>query len=117
LLIYSREMDMANVTADEMAAISARHVALQEAMKAKGILIGAEPLQPTRTATTVRVQDGKPLVIDGPFAETKEQLAGYYILECKDLDEAIGWAEQIPTACKGRAGCIEIRPLMFPLPR
>jgi hypothetical protein len=54
----------------------------------------------------------KPLVLDGPFAETKEQLAGYYILDCKDLDEAIGWAAKIPTACKGGEGCIEIRPIM-----
>jgi hypothetical protein len=51
-------------------------------------------------------------VLDGPFAETKEQLAGYYILDCKDLDEAIGWAAKIPTACKGGEGCVEIRPIM-----
>ena len=50
--------------------------------------------------------------MDGPFAETKEQLAGYYILDCKDLDEAIAWAARIPTACKGASGCIEIRPIM-----
>jgi hypothetical protein len=77
----------------------------------RGILKGADPLQPTSTATTVRTQDGKVLVIDGPFAETKEQLAGYYILDCQNLDEAIDWASKIPTACGGREGCIEIRPL------
>ena len=77
-----------------------------------GIFHGASPLQPTVTATTVRMDEGKPLVLDGPFAETKEQLAGYYILECKDLDEAIAWATKIPTACKGMDGCVEIRPLL-----
>jgi hypothetical protein len=77
----------------------------------KGVLIGAEPLAPTSTATTVRTENGKTLVIDGPFAETKEQLAGYYIMECKDLDEAIDWAARIPTECQGRQGCIEIRPM------
>jgi hypothetical protein len=57
------------------------------------------------------MQDGKAMVIDGPFAETKEQLAGYYILECANLDEAIDWAARIPTGCKGVDGCIEIRPM------
>jgi hypothetical protein len=59
----------------------------------------------------VRLQNGKPMITDGPFAETKEQLAGYYILDCENLDEAIEWAAKIPTACKGGEGCIEIRPL------
>src|SRR2546429_8366058 len=77
----------------------------------KGILEGAEPLRPTTTATTVRPQHGKSIVLDGPFAETKEQLAGYYILDCKDLDEAISYAARIPTACGGKPGCIEIRAL------
>ena len=72
---------------------------------------GAEPLRDTSTATTIRHDNGKLLVTDGPFAETKEQLAGYYILNCKDLDEAIAWAARIPTACGGTQGCIEIRPL------
>ena len=56
--------------------------------------------------------EGKPVVTDGPFAETKEQLAGYYILDCRDLDEAIAWASRIPTGCKGGDGCVEIRPIM-----
>ena len=68
-------------------------------------------MAPTVTATTVRMQDGKALVMDGPFAETKEQLAGYYIIECENLDEAIEWAAKIPTACQGTEGCIEIRPM------
>jgi hypothetical protein len=69
------------------------------------------PLEPTATATTVRVQNGKVLITDGPFAETKEQLAGYYILDCQDLDEALAWAAQIPTGCRGGAGCVEVRPI------
>ncbi|MGH9394537.1 MAG: YciI family protein, partial [Terriglobales bacterium] len=72
----------------------------------------AEPLHPTRTATTVRIQRGKPLISDGPFAETKEQLAGYYILDCRDLDEALEWAARIPTTCQGGSGCIEVRPIV-----
>ena len=72
---------------------------------------GGNALQPTATAKTVRVRDKKALTTDGPFAETKEQLAGYYILDCLDLDEAIEWAKRIPTACQGREGCIEIRPI------
>ena len=77
----------------------------------KGVLVGAEPLAPTATATTVRKQDGRVLVTDGPFAETKEQLAGYYIINCENLDEAIAWAAKIPTGCQGKEGCIEIRPM------
>jgi hypothetical protein len=111
-LIYSRETDMAGMTPADMEALKAAHWAVMDETRAKGILHGAEPLHPTATATTVRMQGGKPLVLDGPFAETKEQLAGYYILDCKDLDEAITWAARIPTACKGGAGCIEIRPIM-----
>ena len=69
------------------------------------------------TATTVRKEDGRTLILDGPFAETKEQLAGYYILDCENLDEAIAWAAKIPTACKGEEGCIEIRPIATIPPR
>jgi len=111
-LIYSRETDMAEMSAAEREQLRATHWALMDETRAKGIFQGAEPLHPTATATTVRMESGRPLVLDGPFAETKEQLAGYYILDCKDLDEAIAWAAKIPTACKGGAGCIEIRPMM-----
>ena len=72
-------------------------------------MLGGNALQPTATATSVRVRDGERLVTDGPFAETKEQLGGYYLLECKDLDEAIEWAARIPGA---KSGTIEIRPIM-----
>jgi hypothetical protein len=77
------------------------------------VLEGAEPLAPTSTATTVRVQNGQMLVTDGPFAETKEHLAGYYIIDCENLDQAIEWAAKIPTECQGDAGCIEIRPMRW----
>ena len=72
-----------------------------------GKIVGGDALEPTSTATSVRGD----LVTDGPFAETKEALAGYYMIECANLDEAIEWATKIPTACKGGEGCIEIRPL------
>jgi hypothetical protein len=110
MLVYTQEKE-SGLTREQAAELTAAHYAvIQQAMR-KGILQGAEPLSPTRTATTVRVQNGKALVTDGPFAETKEQLAGYYILDCENLDEAIDWAAKIPTACKGGEGCIEIRPL------
>jgi hypothetical protein len=111
-LIYSRETDMVGRSAAEVEQLKAAHWTVMDETRAKGIFQGAEPLHPTATATTVRIEGGRPLVLDGPFAETKEQLAGYYILDCKDLDEAIGWAAKIPRACKGGAGCIEIRPMM-----
>jgi hypothetical protein len=111
-LIYSRETDMAGRSAADIEEMKAAHWAVMDEARAKGIFHGAEPLQATAAATTVRKNGGKPLVLDGPFAETKEQLAGYYILDCNDLDEAISWAARIPTACKGGEGCIEIRPIM-----
>jgi hypothetical protein len=113
-LIYSNEAGEASETAARPEAqeeLAGRHRALMEKAARQGVFVAAEPLKPSSTATTVRVNGGKPLVIDGPFAETKEQLAGYYILNCRDLDEAIEWAKQIPTACLGGEGCIEIRPL------
>lgn len=85
-----------------------------ERLKASGCLRGGEALQPTSTATTVRKQGGKVITTDGPFAETKEQLGGYYLVDCKDLDEAIKWAAEIPSAGRGP---VEVRPIMeFPQP-
>ena len=86
-------------------------LAFARGLKESGRQIAAEALQSVEAATTVRVRNGKVSMTDGPFAETKEQLAGYYMLECKDLDEAIEWAKRIPTGCKGADGCIEIRPI------
>jgi hypothetical protein len=111
-LIYSREADPASISAEDDAAIRAQHRSVQDEATRKGVLHAAQPLQRTPTATTVRMENGKPLVLDGPFAETKEQLAGYYLIDCRDLDEAIQWAAKIPANCRGSSGCIEIRPLL-----
>jgi len=79
-------------------------------VKADNLMLGSNALQPVSTATTVRVRDGKTETTDGPFAETKEQLGGYYLLDCKDLDEAIRYAARIPSAAHGS---VEIRPVML----
>lgn len=109
-LIYSQERPE-GPPPEDVESIKNRHWAVMEEARAKGVLLAVEGLKPTSVATTVRMQDGRPVTLDGPFAETKEQLAGYYILECKDLDEAIEWAKRIPSSCKGSAGAIEIRPV------
>jgi hypothetical protein len=111
-LIYTPEVKQSQMTGQELAAIMAGHMAVRQEASDAGILHGSAPLKRTSTATTVRVQNGKPIVTDGPFAETKEQLGGYYIIDCKDLDEAIAWASRIPTQCGGGGfGCVEIRPV------
>ncbi len=110
MLIYTKETE-SGPTPEEAAQIKAAHYTVIQEATRKGVFQGAEPLASTTTATTVRVQNGKSLITDGPFAETKERLAGYYILDCENLDEAIEWAAKIPTACKGGEGCIEVRPL------
>jgi len=109
-LIYSQETDEP-LSPGELDQVVSGHRAVMSDAERKGILLGVERLKPTPTATTIRVKNGLPMTIDGPFAETKEQLAGYYILECRNLDEAIEWGKRIPTMCKGREGCIEIRPV------
>jgi len=115
-LIYGREHP-AEGSAEELEQLTAAHWAVMDETRRRGNFHGAEPLKPTATATTVRMEGGKPLILDGPFAETKEQLAGYYILDCDNLDEAISWAAKIPTACRGGQGCIEIRPIADLPPR
>jgi hypothetical protein len=112
LMIYSRET-AEGPAPEDIEFMRTNHRSVMEETAAKGILVAVERLQPTVTATSVRILDRKPLITDGPFAETKEQLAGYYILDCLDLDEAIEWAKRIPTACQGREGCIEIRPIDY----
>ncbi len=109
MLIYTQETETRSP--EEMKVVSAAHWAVMDETTRRGILCGADPLEPTSTATTVRMQDGKVVVTDGPFAETKEQLAGYYILNCKDLDEALEWAARIPSACGGASGSVEVRPI------
>ena len=109
LLIYASEADYSHMTSDERAAIMQGHGAFAQEVVQRGILMGGAPLQPTSRARTVQVRKGKTLVTDGPFAETKEQLAGTYILDCKNMDEAIELASKIPDALYGS---IEIRPVM-----
>ena len=84
-------------------------LAFSEGLKKGGRRIAAEALQSVDTATTVRVRNGKVSMTDGPFAETKEQLAGFYLVECKDLDEAIEWAAKIPGS---EVGSVEVRPII-----
>ncbi|HEX6134357.1 MAG TPA: YciI family protein [Longimicrobiales bacterium] len=80
-----------------------------ERLKASGCYLGGEALQPTSTATTVRKNGSKVVTMDGPFAETKEQLGGFYMVDCKDLDEALKWASDIPSVGRGP---VEVRPIM-----
>ena len=109
LLIYENEKAWMSIPEDQQGAIFGEYMAFTESIKKSGNLLGGDPLQPTDTATCVRVREGKRMVTDGPFAETREQLGGYYLVDAKDLDEAIAIAERIPSA---RMGTIEIRPIM-----
>jgi hypothetical protein len=107
-LIYADEAQVYARPAQELDAIAGECAGFDEQLKANGQFIACERLQPTRTATTVRLQSGKASVTDGPFAETKEQLAGFYLIEARDLNEAIRLAAKIPPA---RLGCVEVRPV------
>ncbi|MBK9065095.1 MAG: YciI family protein [Acidobacteria bacterium] len=108
LLIYENEKSWEAMPKAEQGAMFGEYMSFTEDIKKKGNYKGGNPLQPTSTATTVRVKGGKTLTTDGPFAETKEQLGGYYLVEAKDLDEAIAIAARIPGA---RTGSIEVRPI------
>jgi len=109
LLIYTQEQAAEEATPAEQEAVMEAYFAFSKDVREAGLMLGGEALQPTATATTVRLRDGKTLTSDGPFAETKEQLGGYYILDCPNLDEAIEWAARIPGA---KYGSVEIRPLV-----
>jgi hypothetical protein len=106
LLVAVEERD--DLSADDAARQYAEFMAFQEEMEARGVLVARERLRPSSSATTVRVRDEGLVVADGPFAETKEQIAGFYIIECADLDEAIEIASRNPGA---RHGTIEVRPV------
>ncbi len=108
-LIYDAESGAARMTKEEGQALMGEYFAYTEDIKKSGHYVGGNPLQPTRTASTVRVRQGKISTTDGPFAETKEQLGGYYLIEAKDLNDAIQVAARIPAA---RTGSIEVRPIM-----
>jgi hypothetical protein len=108
MLINTVEAEDAKATPEEGAASFAEYAQLMEELGAQGIVLGGERLRPTSTATTIRVLDGQVLTTDGPFAETKEQIGGYFLVDCKDIDEAIEVAARIPAA---RAGSVEVRPI------
>jgi hypothetical protein len=97
------------LTSECSEALFAEYGAFTQEVRAKGVLVDSAPLQGTDTATTVRVRNGERIVTDGPFAETKEWLGGFYTFECATLDEALDWAAKIPGA---RYGSIEVRPVM-----
>jgi hypothetical protein len=109
LLIYDVEAEWAAMTQEEKGKVFGEYMAFTEDMKARGAYIAGAPLQPTATATTVRVREGRAATTDGPFAETREQLGGYYLVEAKDLDEALAFAARIPGA---RVGSVEVRPVL-----
>ena len=109
LLIYDNESSMGSATEAERNAFMGEYGAYTEGLRAAGKFVAGDGLQPTSTATSVRVRDGERLVTDGPFAETKEQLGGYYLIEAASLDEALDWAAKIPSS---RLGTIEVRPVM-----
>ena len=109
LTIYENEKLYEGKPEAEMAQLMGEYDAFTESIKKSGNFVGGEALQPVATATTLRIRDGKRLTTDGPFAETKEQLGGFYMIEADDLDEAIRWAAKIPDA---NGGTIEVRPVM-----
>ena len=109
LLIYSNEADEPKPGSAEMGPHMQGYMNFTNEVREAGKLVAGDPLLPVASATTVRQRDGATQTTDGPFAETKEQLGGYYILDCEDLDEAIGYAAKIPSAA---FGSIEVRPIM-----
>ena len=108
LLVYSNEAGMQNASKAQVDQIMGAYGAYVEALKKAGVAAGSDRLQGTQTATTVRVVDGKTQVLDGPYVETKEQLAGYYLIDVPDLDAALSWAARCPGASRG---AIEVRPI------
>jgi hypothetical protein len=108
LLIAGEESRIQGASDEEGAAIMKEYLEFGKTMAERGVLQGGERLHFTSDATTVRVRNGEVLTTDGPYAETKEQLGGYYLVDCKDLDEAIDVAAKIPGA---RVGSIEVRPI------
>src|ERR1700676_4683980 len=108
LMIYGNEAGMQSASKEAVGQIVAAYAAYTEAMKKAGIHVDSSRLQPSAAGTTVRVANGKTEVLDGPYAETKEQLAGYYMIDVPDLDAALSWAARCPGAS---AGAIEVRPI------
>lgn len=107
-LVYYDEKAMAERSEEEWLALNRECIACVDSLVASGHFVAGEALHPTDAATTLRVRNGQLSITDGPFAETKEQLAGFYLLEARDLNEAIAKASKIPPA---RYGCVEVRPV------
>jgi hypothetical protein len=110
LLIYRNEAELGHMTADDRKKMTAEYGVFTQSIIQSGHFKAGDGLQPTTTATSVRARDGKIMTTDGPFAETREQLGGYYLVEAKDLDTALGVAARIPGA---KTGTIEVRPVMI----
>ncbi|MCB0115686.1 MAG: YciI family protein [Caldilineaceae bacterium] len=108
-LIYGNEAVDAQLTPEQREEQMSEYFAFSQAVGEAGALLGGEELQPTSMSTTVRVRNGSIQMTDGPFAETKEQLGGFYLIQCENLDEALQWAAKIPGA---RDGCVEVRPVV-----
>lgn len=108
-LIYDEERKWAEMPADESDAMMGEYFAFTQGIRDSGHYVAGEALQPVSTATTIRIRNGRLSTTDGPFAETKEQLGGFYLIEARDLNEAIQVASKIPSA---RIGSIEIRPVV-----
>jgi len=109
LLIYGSERDWAAMSKEEMEQVYEGHRVYSEAMEAAGVMRGGSELKPVTDATSIRFEGGKTKTIDGPFAETKEQLAGFYMIEVDNLEQAIEWAEKMPGMTA--TGTVEVRPL------
>lgn len=109
LLIYEDEAAEAGMSEEERRESISRHVELARRLRTENRLLAADPLQPAATATCVRVENGRVVMTDGPYAETKEQLGGFYLIEASDLDQALADAAAIPTAARG---VVEIRPIL-----
>ena len=110
LLIYDDETTWAEMPEAERNGYFQEYMKYTSDLQQAGVLVGADQLQPTSTATVVRVRDGEQIVTDGPFAETKEALGGYYLIDVDSIDEALEWAAKIPSA---RYGTIEVRPIVM----
>ena len=108
-LVYGDEKQLDSMAKRDFDGLTDDSLDYDDVLKKGGNYLASAALQHVETATTIRVRNAKVSVTDGPFAETKEQLAGYYILDCKDMDEAIEWAAKIPTLCGGGPGCVEVR--------
>lgn len=108
-LLYVAEDAMPAPGTPEFGDVRTANLAATGAMAQAGVLVDSAPLQPVRSATTVRIRDGETLLTDGPFAELKEQIGGYYLLDCASLDDALRWAATIPAA---RSGSVEVRPVI-----